>query len=103
MQLAIWHYLPWRGDRWCYELCLAGPSRMNICTDPTSQIDPIRTPVREPRPFSEKQVEAILRIIPHDEKRNQLLFTLLSETGMRVSEALSLHVPDICMDDMDGA
>jgi integrase/recombinase XerD len=73
-----------------------------LSSDPTSRLDPIRVPIREPRPLSEEQVDAILRAIPRDEKRNRLLFTLLAETGMRVGEALSLHVTDIRMDDMDG-
>jgi integrase/recombinase XerD len=70
--------------------------------DPTSRLDPIKVPLREPRPLTEDQVEAILRVIPRDEKRNRLLFTLLAETGMRVGEALNLHAPDIRLDDRDG-
>lgn len=71
-------------------------------SDPTSRLDPIKVPVREPRPLSEDQIEAILRVIPREEKRNRLLFTLLAEMGMRVGEALGLLVSDIRLDDMDG-
>jgi integrase/recombinase XerC/integrase/recombinase XerD len=41
------------------------------------------------------QVEAILAGIPKAQERDQLLFRLLLETGVRISEALSLQVEDL--------
>lgn len=71
-------------------------------SDPTRRLDPVKVPVRAPRPLGEDQVEAILRVIPRDHKRNRLLLTLLAETGMRVGEALNLHASDIRLDDREG-
>jgi integrase len=45
--------------------------------------------------------EAILKAIPTKATRDRTLFTLLYETGLRVGEALGLHVEDVdlAMDD----
>ena len=39
--------------------------------------------------------EAILAAIPPHQKRDRLLFRLILETGLRVGEALGLHVEDL--------
>jgi site-specific recombinase XerD len=70
--------------------------------DPTHKLDPVKVKPREPRPLTNDQVEAILTVIPRDQKRNKLLFTLLAETGLRVGEALSLHDSDVRLDDLGG-
>src|SRR6266498_3730925 len=45
-----------------------------------------------------------LRAFLHDtaDRRNRLLFTLLYETGLRVGEALDLHIPDVLLNTVDG-
>lgn len=73
-----------------------------VAADPTGKLDPVKVPEREPRPLTEDQVEAILAAIPAADKRNKLLFTMLYETGMRVGEALSIHVQHVSLNDVDG-
>jgi integrase/recombinase XerD len=73
-----------------------------VAADPTGKLDPVKVPEREPRPLTEEQVEAILGAIPAADKRNKLLFTMLYETGMRVGEALGIHVQHVNLNDVDG-
>jgi integrase len=40
-------------------------------------------------------VEAILAVIPPTQPRDQLLFRLILETGLRISEALALYIEDV--------
>ncbi len=68
--------------------------------DPTAKLEAIPIGERHPRPLTEKQVEAILAAIPRKELRNRLLLTLLYETGMRVGEALGLHVQQVHLNDL---
>jgi integrase/recombinase XerD len=80
---------------WAYQNDLIG-------ANPTDKLERIRVAQREPRPLSAEQVVAILSSIPHEHKRNRLLFTLLVETGMRVGEALNIHPHDVHLNDRDG-
>jgi site-specific recombinase XerD len=73
-----------------------------VVVDPASHLDKISLPHREPRPLSTDQVEALLAAIPARHLRNRLLFTLLYETGIRVGEALGLHVQDVHLNEVDG-
>lgn len=73
-----------------------------VPADPTGKLDPVKVPEREARPLTEDQVEAILAAIPAADKRNKLLFTMLYETGMRVGEALGIHVQHVSLNDVDG-
>jgi integrase len=41
------------------------------------------------------QAEAILAVIPREQERDRLLFRLMLETGLRISEALPLEVDDL--------
>ncbi len=83
--------------------CFAWAHRTGLLpTDPTGLLDAITLPQRIPRPLSTDQVEALLAAIPTGHPRNRLLFTLLSETGMRVGEALALHGSDVRLNDIDG-
>ncbi len=70
--------------------------------DPTEKLKTIRIDVRVPRPLTEKQVEAILDVIPQQDLRNRLLLTLLYETGLRIGEALKLHTQQVHLDNQDG-
>ena len=81
--------------RWAYQQDL-------LSADPTAKLEAIPIGERDPRPLTEKQVEAILAAIPRQELRNRLLFTLLYETGMRVGEALGLQVQHVHLNDLDG-
>ncbi|MGZ5949272.1 MAG: tyrosine-type recombinase/integrase [Isosphaeraceae bacterium] len=57
---------------------------------------PCHAPTRpRPRALSRGQVEAILAVIPAAQWRDRLLFRLIFETGLRVSEALGLYVEDL--------
>ena len=69
--------------------------------DPTARLEAIPIGECHPRRLTEEQVEAILAAIPRREMRNSLLLTLLYETGMRVGEALGLHVQHVHLNDLD--
>ena len=70
--------------------------------DPTATLKAIRIDLRVRRPLTEKQVEAILDVIPRQDLRNRLLLTLLYETGLRIGEALKLHTQQVHLDNQDG-
>jgi integrase/recombinase XerD len=73
-----------------------------MVVDPSSHLDKISLPHRDPRPLSTDQVEALLAAMPARHLRNRLLFILLYETGIRVGEALGLHVQDVHLNAVDG-
>src|SRR5215207_10195550 len=66
-----------------------------IATNPMQKIDRVRRdpPTRHGLPRS--VVETILAAIPKAQERDRLLFRLLFETGLRIGEALHLHVEDL--------
>ena len=66
-----------------------------ITASPMAKVDPADLPVRLPRPLDPALVKAILAAIPAAATRERALFTLLYETGMRVGEAIALHVADL--------
>ena len=83
--------------------CFAWAYRNDLIpSDPSAKLDPVRIPARDPWPLTEEQVEAILAAIPASHQRNRLLFIMLYETGMRVGEALGLHLRDIHLNQVDG-
>ncbi len=83
--------------------CFSWAQRTGLLpADPTGLLDAIMLPQRTPRPLSTDQVAALLAVIPATHARNRLLFTLLAETGIRVGEALALHIGDVRLNDMDG-
>jgi integrase/recombinase XerD len=47
------------------------------------------------RSLGRKPVEVILAIIPTAQRRDRLLFRLIFEMGLRVSEALGVHLEDL--------
>ncbi len=66
-----------------------------VDVNPMERVDPVATVSRLPRPLDADTVARILRAIPPAATRDRALFTLLSETGMRVGEALGRQVADI--------
>ncbi len=66
-----------------------------LVTNPMVKLDRVRVPEPKPRGLERSQIDAILTVIPHDQLRDRLLFRLLAETGLRISEALHLDVDDL--------
>ncbi len=55
----------------------------------------VRLPDPAPRGVPRAQIEAIFAAIPRDRRRDRLLFRLVYATGLRIGEALALHVEDL--------
>ena len=66
-----------------------------IDKNPLVKLKRVKVVPSSPQGLSRQQVGKILKIIPKDELRDRLLFGLLFETGLRISEALSLYVEDV--------
>lgn len=66
-----------------------------IAANPIDKIERVQRTPPHPRGVGRKVAEAVLAVIPADKKRDRLLFRLLLETGLRISEALALHVEDL--------
>jgi integrase/recombinase XerD len=64
-------------------------------SNPMGRVERVRPSPPVPRGVGRAQVEAILAVIPATQRRDQLLFRLIFETGLRVGEALALHVEDV--------
>lgn len=73
---------------WAYRLEL-------IDVMPIARVERVRLDPPAPRGLTRPQIEAILTAIPAAQQRGHLLFRLIFETGLRVSEALSIYVEDI--------
>ncbi len=73
---------------WCYRNDLIG-------SDPMAKVERVRLQPPQPRGVDAGQVERVLRSIPPGKKRDRLLFRLIYQTGMRVSEALGLYIEDL--------
>jgi integrase/recombinase XerD len=82
-QAAVSSFLTWayRHDR--------------IKTNPMLKIERVRRPPRVPRPLSRESIEAVLTTIPTQQRRDRVLFRLLFETGLRIGEALLIHLEDL--------
>jgi len=66
-----------------------------IADNPILRLDRIRPEETRITSPSRQQVNAILDQIPKTHLRDRLLFRLIFETGLRISEALSIHIEDI--------
>lgn len=76
--------------QWCIQQEL-------MARNPMDRIERIRPPEKLPRPLEEATVRRILDAIPPQALRDRLLFTLILETGLRVSEALNIYVEDLML------
>lgn len=65
-------------------------------SNPMDKLGSVKIPERQPRPLADGDVSKLLRGIKS--KRDRLLFTLIAETGLRISEALGIKVGDIRLD-----
>lgn len=68
-----------------------------IAANPMAKIAPVKRDAPQVRALERTDVEKILAIIPAKQIRDQLLFYLIFETGLRVGEALQLYVEDLDM------
>lgn len=66
-----------------------------VTVNPMERVDPVKMISRLPRPLDSDSVTAVLKSIPPSATRDRALFTLLYETGMRVSEALGVQYADL--------
>lgn len=66
-----------------------------ININPMLRIERVKLELPLPRGLSAEQINTILAVIPAAHKRDRLLFRLLVETGLRISEALYLYVEDV--------
>jgi integrase/recombinase XerD len=82
-QAAVARFLTWAEQQ---ELLEANPMR---------KIDRVKIDPPQPRGVERDQIERIFKAIPAKHLRDRLFFRLLAETGLRVSEGLSLYVEDI--------
>ncbi len=64
-------------------------------SNPMRKIDRVKLDPPQPRGMERDQIERILKAIPAEHLRDRLFFRLLLETGLRVSEGLSLYVEDL--------
>ena len=65
--------------------------------DPMGRVARVRLDPPLPRGISPEQMQALLAAIPVDRLRDRVLLTLLATTGLRVGEALALHVDDLVL------
>lgn len=66
-----------------------------IDANPMARLDRLHLEAPPPRGRPRAEIDAVLGAIPAANKRDRLLFRLIAETGLRISEALALHVEDL--------
>jgi len=72
-------------------------------SDPTARLEPPKVPKGLPKPLSEAQVTALIESVAGDEpiaRRDRAILEVLYGTGLRISELVSLSIPDL---DLDGS
>ncbi|HUT36942.1 MAG TPA: tyrosine-type recombinase/integrase [Planctomycetota bacterium] len=75
---------------WCYRHDL-------IPANPMQKLDRVKLPEYYPRPLESRVIRKALDAIPRQSLRDRLLFTLIAETGLRVSEALGIYHEDLIL------
>ncbi len=73
----------------------------HVVANPVDRLERVRRKPSQPRGLTRKKVESVLAKIPPKRHRDRLLFRLLFETGIRIGEALGLHVEDLELDPDD--
>jgi integrase/recombinase XerD len=68
-----------------------------ISVNPMDKMDTVKLPQKLPRPLETKVVDKILSAIPKECLRDRLLFTLMLETGIRITEALNIRKEDLSL------
>lgn len=63
--------------------------------DPTLHLERPAVPPPHPRGLRREEIERIFAVIPASRARDALLFRLVFETGLRISEALNIHLDDL--------
>lgn len=63
--------------------------------NPLIKLNRVKVPEPGPRGVARDHIDAVLKVIPRDQLRDQVIFRLLAETGLRISEALQLDVDDL--------
>ncbi|GAA0501501.1 tyrosine-type recombinase/integrase [Deinococcus depolymerans] len=63
--------------------------------DPTRHLERPKIPPPHPRGLRRDDIERIFAVIPARQTRDTLLFRLVFETGLRISEALNIHLDDL--------
>lgn len=72
--------------RWCLENEL-------VDANPADRLPKIKLPDAQPRALTEATIAKVLTVI--EDKRDRLLFQLVTDTGVRISEALSVRLDQI--------
>lgn len=63
--------------------------------DPTRHLERPKIPPPHPRGLRRDDIERIFAVIPGRQTRDTLLFRLVFETGLRISEALNIHLDNL--------
>jgi integrase/recombinase XerD len=66
-----------------------------LAANPLVKLERVQVPEPMPRGVERARIDAVLAAIPRTHLRDQLLFRLLVETGLRISEALRIDVEDL--------
>ena len=66
-----------------------------LASNPMLKVDRVHRTPRAPRPLAREPIEIILTAIPTLQRRDRVLFRLIFETGLRIGEALPIHVEDL--------
>ena len=75
---------------WCYRHDL-------ITSNPMQKLERVRVPECYPRPLDSRIIRKVLDVIPRQSLRDRLLFTLVADTGLRISEALGIYYEDLLL------
>ncbi len=74
--------------RWCH-------AQGHAERDAGQHLTSVRVPQPYPRALDDSLIARVLDAIPIDNLRDRLLFTLVAESGMRISEALGIFYEDL--------